>query len=78
MNAHLGYRPGEAKPAEQADERNGVSAKTLLTKRGSVRVQLPRDRDGSFEPVSASFSIQNMNVISPGSMSASSPSTPAA
>src|SRR5690606_3055752 len=42
---------GEVKPAEQADERNGVSAKTLLTKRGSVQVRLPRDRDGSFEPV---------------------------
>src|SRR5690606_23703191 len=51
MNMHLGYRAGEDKPAEQTDERNGVSSKTLLTKRGSMRVQLPRDRDGSFEPV---------------------------
>ena len=51
MNAHLGYRAGEDKPAQQADERNGVSAKTLLTKHGSMRVQLPRDRDGTFEPV---------------------------
>ncbi len=31
MRAHLGYRTGEGKPAQQADERNGVSAKTLLT-----------------------------------------------
>ncbi len=40
-----------SKPAQQADERNGVGAKTLLTKHGSMRVQLPRDRDGTFEPV---------------------------
>src|SRR5690606_17029929 len=51
MNAHLGYRAGEDKPAHQADERNGVSAKTLSTKHGSMRMQLPRDRDGTFEPV---------------------------
>lgn len=51
MNVHLGYWPSEDKPVDQADERNGVSAKTLLTKRGSVRVRPPRDRDGSFEPV---------------------------
>ncbi len=51
MNMHLGYRPGEAKPAEQANERNGASGKTIITDRGPVRVDLPRDRDGSFEPI---------------------------
>ena len=51
MNLHLGYRPGEVKPPEQANERNGVSGKTLITDRGPVRVDLPRDREGSFEPI---------------------------
>lgn len=51
MNMHLGYRPGEAKPPEQANERNGASGKTIITDRGPVRVELPRDRDGSFEPI---------------------------
>lgn len=51
MNLHLGYRPGEDKPEGQANERNGASGKTLLTERGPVRVQLPRDRDGSFAPI---------------------------
>lgn len=32
MNVPLGYRPGEDKPVDQADERNGISAKTLLAK----------------------------------------------
>lgn len=51
MNLHLGYRPGEDKPEGQANERNGSSGKTLLTERGPVRVELPRDRDGSFAPI---------------------------
>ncbi len=51
MNMHLGYRAGQAKPPEQANERNGASGKTIITDRGPVRVELPRDRDGSFDPV---------------------------
>jgi putative transposase len=51
MNLHLGYRPGDPKPAGQANERNGASGKTVITDRGPVRVDLPRDRDGSFEPI---------------------------
>ncbi|WP_258193331.1 IS256 family transposase, partial [Paraburkholderia sp. BL25I1N1] len=51
MNMHLGYRPGQPKPAEQTNERNGASGKTLITERGPVRVDLPRDREGSFEPI---------------------------
>lgn len=45
MNMHLDYRPGQAKPPEQANERNGASGKTIITDRGPVRVELPRDRD---------------------------------
>ena len=51
MNMHLGYRPGEPKPSGQTNERNGASGKTVITDRGPVRVDLPRDRDGSFEPL---------------------------
>jgi len=51
MNLHLGYRPGEVKPEGQQNERNGASGKTVLTEHGTVRVAIPRDRDGSFEPI---------------------------
>lgn len=51
MNLHLGYKPGEPKPPEQENERNGASAKTIHTERGPVRIDLPRDRDGSFAPI---------------------------
>ncbi|WP_420887055.1 IS256 family transposase, partial [Burkholderia metallica] len=51
MNLHLGYPPGQSKPPGQANERNGASGKTVITDRGPVRVEVPRDRDGSFEPI---------------------------
>ena len=51
MNLHLGYRPGEAKPEGQGNERNGASGKTVITERGAMRINIPRDRDGNFEPI---------------------------
>jgi putative transposase len=51
MNMHLGYQPGQLKPSGQTNERNGASGKTVITERGPVRVDLPRDRGGSFEPI---------------------------
>jgi putative transposase len=51
MNLHLGYKPGEAKPPGQENGRNGASAKTIHTERGPVRLDLPRDREGSFVPI---------------------------
>jgi len=50
MTQHLGYGPGEAKPDGQANHRNGTTGKTVLTDDGAVRIEVPRDRDGSFEP----------------------------
>ena len=51
MNLHLGYPSGQVKPLGQVNERNGASGKTVITDRGPVRVEIPRDRDGSFEPI---------------------------
>jgi transposase-like protein len=51
MTHHLGYRPGEARPEGQDNHRNGTTAKTVLTDDGPIRVELPRDRDGSYEPI---------------------------
>lgn len=51
MNLHLGYQSGEAKPTGQGNERNGASGKTVLTGQGPIRVELPRDRDGTFAPI---------------------------
>ena len=50
MSHHLGYAPGAAKPEELANHRNGSSGKTVLTDDGPLRIEVPRDRKGSFEP----------------------------
>ena len=51
LSHHLGYRPGEARPAGQDNQRNGTTGKTVLTEDGPVRIEVPRDRDGSYEPI---------------------------
>src|SRR6266487_3198611 len=50
LEQHLGYRPGAEPPEQQPNRRNGTTAKTLRTVDGPVAVELPRDRDASFEP----------------------------
>ena len=51
MSHHLGYPPGAAKPEESVNQRNGRSGKTVLTEDGPLRIDVPRDRQGSFEPL---------------------------
>jgi putative transposase len=51
LGHHLGYPSGSAKPEEATNQRNGTSGKTLRTDDGPLRIEVPRDRDGSFEPV---------------------------
>jgi len=51
LSHHLGYPPGADKPEDASNHRNGTSGKTVLTDAGSLRIEVPRDRDGSFEPV---------------------------
>jgi putative transposase len=50
MSAHLGYEAGQAKPAGGTNHRNGKSAKTVLTDTGALTIEIPRDRQASFEP----------------------------
>lgn len=51
MSLHLGDAPGEDKPAGVANHRNGSSGKTLITDTGPLRIDIPRDRTGAFEPL---------------------------
>ena len=50
LTHHLGYRPGE-KPEGVENQRNGYSRKTVLGEEGTMEIAVPRDREGSFEPV---------------------------
>jgi putative transposase len=50
LTHHLGYAPGNAKPDLATNHRNGISGKTVLTDDGPVPIEVPRDREGTFEP----------------------------
>jgi len=50
LTHHLGYPPGGEKPPEATNHRNGTSAKTVLTDDGPLTLDIPRDREGTFEP----------------------------
>src|SRR5690348_4123221 len=49
IDAHLGYGKHDAAGRDGGNSRNGTRAKTVLTKAGPVEIEVPRDRDGSFE-----------------------------
>jgi putative transposase len=51
MTGHLGYERGDSSGAGSGNSRNGFSGKTLTTEVGPVPVEVPRDRNGSFDPV---------------------------
>jgi putative transposase len=51
MTEHLGYAHGQAPPEGQTNRRNGTRSKHLRSDEGTLDVEVPRDRDGTFEPV---------------------------
>jgi len=51
LSHHLGYEAGGDRPEHVSNHRNGSMAKSVLTGDGAIRIETPRDRDGSFAPV---------------------------
>jgi putative transposase len=51
LSAHLGYDKHDPAGRNGQNSRNGTRTKTVLTGVGPVEIEVPRDRDGSFEPV---------------------------
>ncbi|MBP2215074.1 transposase [Arthrobacter sp. CAN_C5] len=51
LTEHLGHEHGQAPVA--ANMRNGTRSKTALTDIGLIEIEVPQDREGSFEPVIA-------------------------
>jgi putative transposase len=50
LTEHLGYEPYEATGRNSGNNRNGHYAKKVRTSTGETSVQIPRDRNGEFEP----------------------------
>ena len=50
MTDHLGYGKHDPAGRGSGNSRNGTRAKTVLTEIGPVQIEVPRDRDASFDP----------------------------
>lgn len=50
MSEHLGYDKHEPAGRNSGNSRNGTRSKRVLTDVGPVDIEVPRDREGSFEP----------------------------
>ena len=50
LTHHLGYEKHDPKGNNSGNSRNGTTPKTLKGKRGQVQIEVPRDRNGEFEP----------------------------
>lgn len=51
LTHHLGYDKHQKRSSEQDNSRNGHSSKTVLLDDHEVMIDVPRDRDSSFNPV---------------------------
>lgn len=51
MNVHLGYNNNSKEEKTTNNRRNGYIDKNVKTSMGEINISVPRDRDGSFEPV---------------------------
>jgi putative transposase len=51
LSEHLGYEKGDPAGRGTGNSRNGYSDKSVLTEDGEIDIAVPRDRNGTFEPV---------------------------
>ena len=51
LDDHLGYDRHGRRPDGTSNARNGTTSKTVHTDVGPVDIDVPRDRDGSFDPI---------------------------
>ena len=50
MTHHLGYEKHDPAGANSGNSRNGRTRKTVLMEEGALELEVPRDREGTFEP----------------------------
>jgi len=50
MSEHLGYEKHSPDGDKSGNSRNGHSKKKVKNKMGPAKIEIPRDRNGEFEP----------------------------
>ncbi len=50
MTMHLGYKKSDQAEKDTTNRRNGKTKKTLRSDQGPLEIEVPRDREGEFEP----------------------------
>jgi putative transposase len=63
MADHLGYEPYESIGRNSGNSRNGSYPKTVATDVGPVELQMPRDRQGTFEPATVPKHVRRLEGL---------------
>lgn len=63
MAEHLGYEPYESVGRGSGNSRNGSYPKTVKTDVGPVELRVPRDREGTFEPVTVPKHVRRLEGL---------------
>ena len=63
MDEHLGYTKHDSAGRNGENSRNGTRSKTVITEVGPVDIDVPRDRDSSFEPATVKKRQRRLNGV---------------
>lgn len=63
LSEELGYEPYEAKGRNSGNSRNGRYPKKVRTSAGETTIQVPRDRNGEYEPQVVKKHVTNTNEL---------------
>jgi putative transposase len=63
MSEHLGYEPYELLGRNSGNSRNGSYPKTVKTDVGPVELRMPRDREGTFDPVTVPKHVRRLEGL---------------
>jgi transposase-like protein len=63
LSEELGYEPYEAKGKNSGNSRNGHYPKKVRTSAGETTIQVPRDRNGDYEPQVVKKRVANTNEL---------------
>ena len=69
MTAHLGYEAHAAEGRGSGNSRNGRPPKTVRSEIGDIELRIPRDRNGTFEPVTVPKNARSVGRFAEGIIS---------